>query len=97
MLLLKTSADWLSPGAVVVGTLTIEREGLLFRSLVPNPARAIDIGIDQIVRVDHVRGNTIRVMLRAGDTMTFRVPEPSACVLALEQAIATYAAGGAYR
>ena len=45
------SADLLAPGAVVVGALTIDNEGIRFQSVIPNPARAIQLGIDPIERV----------------------------------------------
>ena len=96
------SADWLAPGAVVVGALTIDNEGIRFQSVIPNPARAIKLGINRIERVTLSpsligRANAIEIAVRGGAPLFFLVADPGSCVLVLEQAIALHGARTAYR
>jgi len=91
-----TTADWLAANAVVVGTLRVSREGLSFRSVIPNPARAVDLPAERIEKVTRSGEHGVEVVLRSGEGFSFVAENADAVRLALEQLIALNATG-AYR
>ena len=93
--LIELPADWIRPGALVVGHVEIWMSGLRFRSLVPDPERSVELPIAEIERVA-VTG-THRFEVWARDQLRFLTADPNACVLALEQALAVQRASTAYR
>ncbi|OJY26301.1 MAG: hypothetical protein BGO98_38715 [Myxococcales bacterium 68-20] len=102
MILVSTAADWLAPDALVVGYLTIRNDGLAFQTVVPNSARAFDVGIERIERFDLPSSrvgtsSAIEIVVRGGAPLLFLVPDRRVCALALEQAIGLSAARGVYR
>ena len=102
MILVSTAADWLAPDALVVGYLTIRTDGLAFQTVVPNPARALDVGVERLERFDMPRSkvgmsSAIEIVVRGGAPLLFLVPDRRMCALALEQAIGLFAARGVYR
>jgi hypothetical protein len=96
------NADWLAPDAVVVGVLMIETTGITFQSVIPNPTRALQIGIEHIERATLPparvgAANAIEIGVRDRAPLVFLVADPGGCVLAIEEAIALHKARTAYR
>jgi hypothetical protein len=97
-------ADWLSPGLLVVGFLQIRLDGFSFRSLVPNPARAFTIVIEDVRHAvlsstRSLEPRVFEVVLKdpRQDSIKFLVADPRACGLAIDHALAAYAARTMYR
>ena len=95
--LLELPADWIRPGALVVGHLEIGMSGVRFRSLVPNPERSVELPIAEIERVAVTATHRFEVWARDEHAIRFLTADPHACVLALEQALAVQRASTAYR
>jgi hypothetical protein len=97
-------ADWLSPGALVVGYLQIRLDGFSFRSLVPNPERAFTVKIEEVRHAvlrstRSLEPRVFEVILKDPrlDSIKFLVADPRACGLAIDHALAAYAARTMYR
>lgn len=104
ILIASTPADWLSPGALVVGFLQIRLDGLSFRSLIPNPDRAFTVAIEEVhhavlTSARSLEPRVFEVVLKdpRRDALKFLVADPRACALAIDHALAAYAARTTYR
>jgi hypothetical protein len=97
-----TAADWLAPDALVVGFLTVRMDGFGFRSIVPNPARTIFVGVELIQTavlssVGHQDPRLLEVYPRMGASVRFLVGEAWRCQQAIAHAVTAHRHGGAYR
>ena len=95
--LIELPADWVRPGALVVGHLEVWMSGLRFRSLIPNPDRSLELTIAEIDRVAATLPHRLEVWARADHAHRFLTTDPNACLLALEQALAVHRASTTYR